>query len=127
MRIPFIDLNLYQQAFDISINKKNEGFTFEQSNSVIRTRSRSSTVIEPFIDKTIMVHAGKRSHQVVITAEMVGFKLGCFAFTKKMGSSIHNSERNRKKIAKMRRKITQKKIRKTLQTKKKPKKTKRKK
>lgn len=48
---------------------------------------------------------------------MVYHKLGAFAFTKKLGASIHNSEHNRKKIAKIKRKITQKKVRKTtLQT-----------
>jgi hypothetical protein len=55
---------------------------------------------------------------------MVGFKLGSIVLTKKLGSSIHNSERNRKKKEKIRRKITARKIRKpkTNATKKKKKK-----
>ena len=86
------------------------------TNLVFQTKSRSSTIIEPFVGKCIAVYNGKRSKRVYITEEKIGYKLGCFSFTKKMGKSIHNSEHNRKKIAKMKRKITQKKVRKTSAT-----------
>jgi hypothetical protein len=43
---------------------------------------------------------------------MIGYPLGAFVFTKKLGKSIHNSEKNRKQKEKMRRKITAKKVRK---------------
>ena len=49
---------------------------------------------------------------------MIGHKLGEFIFTKKLGSSIHDSEDNAKRREKLRRKITQKKIRKAPTTKK---------
>jgi small subunit ribosomal protein S19 len=99
MKTPFIDLTLYNNA--------------NTENSVINTTSRSSTIIPPFIGKTFGVYNGSTNKKITISENMVYQKLGAFVFTKKLGSSIHNSEHNRKKIAKMKRKITQRKVRKT--------------
>nr|ADD25167.1 ribosomal protein S19 [Didymium iridis]ADD25168.1 ribosomal protein S19 [Didymium iridis] len=115
MKIPFVDYTLYSD-----IIKKQKLLTQTQetnnvSNSIVHTTSRSSVIINSFIGKTIAVHDGRSSVRIEIKPDMVGFKLGCFVFTKKLGQSIHNSEHNRKKIEKMRRKITQKKVRKTTQ------------
>jgi len=114
MKIPFVNYDLYTKATkDLFIqgadNNKNDEY-----KTVIQTNSRASTVISPFIGKVMAVYTGARSKRVYVNSQMLGYKLGCFAFTKKLGKSIHNSEHNRKKIAKMRRKITQRKVRKTV-------------
>jgi len=113
MKIPFVDYNLYSEIVFNKVPLSNRGLTKNVSNSIVHTTSRSSTIVESFIGKTIAVHNGKVSERLLITPEMFGYKLGCFIFTKKLGKSIHNSEHNRKKIEKMRRKITQRKVRKT--------------
>lgn len=54
-----------------------------ETYKVISTRSRSSTVIPRFVGKTFKVHNGKTFYQVKIIEEMVGYKLGEFAPTRK--------------------------------------------
>lgn len=114
MKIPFVNFKLYQQIIryhpeDSTPSKPENSNEFRP---VIKTDSRSSTIVPRFVGATISVHTGKRIKKLTIEEKMVGYKLGAFVFTKKLGKSIHNSEHNRKKIAKIRRKITQKKIRK---------------
>jgi len=79
---------------------------------ITRTFSRSSTILKSFVNHRIDVYNGRRFRKILIQSHHVGFKLGQFVFTKKMGKSIHNSIRNAKKKEKMRRKITDKKVRK---------------
>jgi len=76
------------------------------------THSRSTTVLKSFVGHRIGLYNGKKVTKMNIEPHMVGFKLGQFIFTKKMGVSIHNSIKNAKKKEKLRRKITEKKIRK---------------
>lgn len=111
--MPFVQFDLYSKVLNNPVKQVKDDIKYSQYQRAIQTNSRSSTVITPFIGKVISIHTGRRSERVNITEQMLGYKLGCFAFTKRLGSSIHNSEHNRKKIAKMRRKITQKKVRKT--------------
>jgi ribosomal protein S19 len=113
MKIPFVDYNLYIEVMMQPTAQNNDGNSIESDNFVIQTTSRSSTITSGFVGKVLAVHSGNKSKQVLITSDMIGHKLGSFSFTKKLGKSIHNSEHNRKKIAKMKRKITQKKVRKT--------------
>ena len=54
--------------------------TFEKR--MVRTWSRSSTVIPDFVGHTIAVHNGKKFLPVYITENMVGHKLGEFALTR---------------------------------------------
>ncbi|WP_457599881.1 30S ribosomal protein S19 [Hydrogenivirga sp.] len=49
---------------------------------VIKTYSRSTTIIPEFVGHTIAVHNGKTFVPVYITQEMVGHKLGEFAPTR---------------------------------------------
>jgi len=49
---------------------------------VVKTYSRSSTIIPEFVGHTIAVHNGKTFVPVYITNEMVGHKLGEFAPTR---------------------------------------------
>jgi len=113
MKIPFVSYDLYSKVLKKPSTQTTENNMVKPESSTIHTKSRSSTIISPFVGKTIAVYNGKRPKHIDIKVEMIGYKLGCFAFTKKLGISIHNSDHNRKKIAKMRRKITQKKVRKT--------------
>jgi small subunit ribosomal protein S19 len=66
--------------------------------NIIKTKSRSSTILQSFIGKTIYVYSGRLFKKVIITEDMVGRKLGEFSFTRKLGK-IHS-----KKIRKQRRK-----------------------
>ncbi len=52
------------------------------SNKVIKTWSRRSTIIPDFIGMTFAVHNGKKFIPVYITDNMVGHKLGEFAPTR---------------------------------------------
>ena len=128
MKIPFVDFKLYKEICNNtpSIINDADDISFESKKSNIQTQSRSSTIVDSFIGKTLNIYNGKRFLHLNINAQMIGFKLGCFIFTKKLGKSIHNSLNNRKKIAKMKRKITQKKDRKTVNKKVKKKKKKKK-
>lgn len=112
MKIPFIDKTLANQLLIPITPETIKGKI--QAPSAVHTQSRSSTILEDFIDRTILVHNGRTYKLVKIYPSMVGYKLGAFLLTKKQGRSIHNSEGNRKKKEKQRRKITMKKQRKTV-------------
>jgi len=115
MKIPFVDFYLYSKITSQETLLTESDTPKNEANSIIQTTSRSSVITNNFVGKIIAVHNGKESKRVLIKPEMIGYKLGCFVFTKKLGASIHNSDRNRKKKEKMRRKITQKKARKPVQ------------
>jgi small subunit ribosomal protein S19 len=68
---PFIDAHL--QAKVDGMNSRNE-------KKVLRTWSRRSTIIPEMVGHTIAVHNGKKFIPVYITENMVGHKLGEFAF-----------------------------------------------
>jgi small subunit ribosomal protein S19 len=70
---PFIEPQLLKKVE--ALNKSGE-------KVVIKTWSRASTVIPDMIGHTIAVHDGRRHVPVFITENMVGHKLGEFAFTR---------------------------------------------
>ncbi|KAK3988986.1 hypothetical protein QBC44DRAFT_96436 [Cladorrhinum sp. PSN332] len=49
----------------------------------IRTQARSATILPHFVGLKFQVHNGKVYHDVTITEEMVGHKLGEFSATRK--------------------------------------------
>ena len=53
-----------------------------KSSKVIKTWSRSSTIIPEFIGLTFAVHNGKKFIPVYVTENMVGHKLGEFSPTR---------------------------------------------
>jgi small subunit ribosomal protein S19 len=55
------------------------------NRSVIRTKSRSSVILQSFIGLVIEVYTGRTYNKVYIDEKMVGHKLGEFSFTRKMG------------------------------------------
>jgi small subunit ribosomal protein S19 len=50
--------------------------------TVVKTWSRASTVVPQMIGHTIAVHNGRKHVPIFITENMVGHKLGEFAFTR---------------------------------------------
>jgi len=57
------------------MNEKNE-------RKVIKTWSRSSTILPSFVGHTIQVHNGRKFIPVYVKSEMVGHKLGEFSPTR---------------------------------------------
>jgi small subunit ribosomal protein S19 len=70
---PFVDYKLAEK-----INKLNE----TNQKKIIKTWSRSSTIIHDFVGHTIAVHNGNKMIPVYITENMVGHKLGEFSPTR---------------------------------------------
>ena len=69
----------YVQA---SLLKKIEALNAAQEKKVVKTWSRSSTILPDFLGHTIAVHDGRKHVPVYITEDMVGHKLGEFASTR---------------------------------------------
>ena len=69
----YIDEKLYKKVLAAKNSKKRE---------VIKTWSRSSTVIPEMVGLTLAVHNGKKFLPVFITENMVGLKLGEFSITR---------------------------------------------
>ncbi len=70
---PFIDPKLM---------KKVEAVQRSGAKQAIRTWSRASTIMPEMVGLTIAVHDGRRHVPVFCTENMVGHKLGEFAFTR---------------------------------------------
>ncbi|HWR38589.1 MAG TPA: 30S ribosomal protein S19 [Patescibacteria group bacterium] len=65
-----------------SVMKKITAMNAVNEKKVIKTWSRSSTILPTFIGHTIAVHDGRKHVPVYITEDMVGHKLGEFAPTR---------------------------------------------
>lgn len=62
--------------------KKVEKLNEAGKKTVIKTWSRSCTIIPEFVGHTFGVHNGKAHTPVFVTEDMVGHKLGEFSFTR---------------------------------------------
>jgi small subunit ribosomal protein S19 len=67
---------------DAGLLKKVEAVQRSGTKQAIRTWSRASTIMPEFVGLTIAVHDGRRHVPVFCTENMVGHKLGEFAFTR---------------------------------------------
>ena len=67
---------------DPKLMKKVEAVSRSGRKEVIRTWARSSTIMPEMVGLTIGVHDGRRHIPVFCTENMVGHKLGEFAFTR---------------------------------------------
>lgn len=65
-----------------SLKKKIDALNAAGEKKVIKTWSRSSTILPEFLGHTIAVHDGRKHVPVYITEDMVGHKLGEFAPTR---------------------------------------------
>lgn len=70
---PYVDEKLYNRVKTMVENNEKK---------VVKTWSRSTTILPEFIDYTIAVHDGRKHVPVYCTEEMVGHKLGEFAPTR---------------------------------------------
>ena len=62
-----------------SLLKKIDALNAANDKKVVKTWSRSSTILPDFVGHTIAVHDGRKHVPVFITEDMVGHKLGEFA------------------------------------------------
>ena len=65
-----------------SLMKKINALNEANEKKVIKTLSRSSTILPEFVSHTVAVHDGRKHVPVYITEDMVGHKLGEFAPTR---------------------------------------------
>ena len=65
-----------------SLEKKIDAFNAANDKKVVKTWSRSSTILPTFVGHTIAVHDGRKHVPVYVTEDMVGHKLGEFAPTR---------------------------------------------
>ena len=70
---PYVDKKLYDKV---------KAMVEKGEKKVVKTWSRSTTIMPDFIDYTIAVHDGRKHVPVYCTEEMVGHKLGEFAPTR---------------------------------------------
>ena len=77
---PFVDEHLIKKIDEL--NDKNE--------KIIKTWSRSSTIIPSMIGHTIAIYNGKKHIPVYINENMIGHKLGEFSFTRLFKSHSGN-------------------------------------
>ena len=78
-KAPFVDYQLLDNIID------------NKARSIIKTKSRSSTILQSFIGLVIAVYTGRMYNNVYIDEKMVGHKLGEFSFTRKLGR-IHEKK-----------------------------------
>ena len=84
---PFVDLHLLKKAEAAAEAGTRAG--------PIKTWSRRSTITPEFVGLTVSVHNGRAFSPVFVTENMVGHKLGEFAFTrtfKKHGAHTAKAE-----------------------------------
>ena len=65
-----------------SLKKKIDALNAAGEKKVVKTWSRSSTILPEFLGHTIAVHDGRKHVPVYITEDMVGHNLGEFAPTR---------------------------------------------
>lgn len=70
---PFVEASLLKKVKKLNESGKKE---------VIKTWSRASTIFPDFVGHTFGVHDGRKHIPVYVTEDMVGHKLGEFAFTR---------------------------------------------
>ena len=72
-KMPYVEEKLFNRIQ--AMNEKNE-------KKVIKTWSRSSTIVPEFVGHTLAVHDGRKHVPVYVIEDMVGHKLGEFALTR---------------------------------------------
>ena len=65
-----------------SVMKKIDAMNVKNEKKVVKTWSRSSTILPSFVGHTIAVHDGRKHVPVYVTEDMVGHKLGEFVATR---------------------------------------------
>ncbi|TES88376.1 MAG: 30S ribosomal protein S19 [Dehalococcoidia bacterium] len=78
---------------DAKLMKKVEAVIRSGQKAVIKTWSRSSTILPQMVGLTVGVHDGRRHVPIFITENMVGHKLGEFAMTRTFRGHVSRSEK----------------------------------
>ena len=73
--------------------KKIESMNASSQTDIIKTWSRSSTIIPSMVGHTIAVYNGKQHVPIFISDQIVGHKLGEFAPTRTFRSHIKSDKR----------------------------------
>lgn len=81
---PFIDKSLYSKV--VKMNRSGQ-------KQMVKTYSRTSTVIPEMVGMTISVYNGKTWVPVYITENLVGHKLGEFAPTRIFRGHAHSDKK----------------------------------
>lgn len=79
---PFVESHLLKKV----LNAKN-------THTVIKTRSRKSTILPQFVGYTLGVYNGKQYIPVAISEQMVGHKLGEFSPTRTFKGHTPNDKK----------------------------------
>jgi small subunit ribosomal protein S19 len=64
------------------------------ATDLLKIKSRSSIILPEFVGKLVMIHTGDIYKKVMIKEDMVGFRFGEFALTRKF--AIHTAKVNKK-------------------------------
>ena len=80
---PFVVASLYRKV---------EAMTESGERRPIKTWSRRCTIVPEFVGFTFQVHNGRHFHDVVVTEDMVGHKLGEFSPTRMFRGHTNKKE-----------------------------------
>ena len=80
-----------------SLVKKIDALNAANDKKVVKTWSRSSTILPDFVGHTIAVHDGRKHVPVYITESMVGHKLGEFAPTRTFRGHVKEDKKARRR------------------------------
>ena len=80
-------------AVDDKLMKKVDAVIRSGKKAVIKTWSRSSTIMPQMVGLTIGVHDGRRHVPIYINENMVGHKLGEFAATRTFRGHVAKADR----------------------------------
>lgn len=70
---PYVDVKLYRKVERLNQNNR---------RIPVKTWARACTIVPEFVGHTFQVHNGRAFHDVFITEDMVGHKLGEFSHTR---------------------------------------------
>nr|YP_010337754.1 ribosomal protein S19 [Sahlingia subintegra]UNJ17339.1 ribosomal protein S19 [Sahlingia subintegra] len=79
----------------ISLLKKIDKLNKDGKTEVLKTWSRSSTIIPSMVGHTIAVYNGRQHFPVFVSDQMVGHKLGEFVPTRTFRTHIKGDKRSR--------------------------------
>lgn len=86
-KIPYVNLFI----LDLIRNRlKNSN-----KDKVIYTDKRDSVILKEFVGWTFYIYKGNKYSKVLISKDMIGYKLGMFSFTRSIGR-IHKLQKKKK-------------------------------
>lgn len=86
---PFVDYKLYRKVEKLNQMDRREP---------IKTWARACTVVPEFVGHTFQVHNGKIFHNVFVTEDMVGHKLGEFSPTRTFRAHTAGTKAQRARV-----------------------------